>query len=616
MAEVIKVMKGFYLNLSIKYKILILFCIVIIIIASLLGLYSLTISKRNIINKVSSSNMSVNRQLNNSINFVLNDITDISTNICIDDSVQSLLAQDMNHQDSLPDTSLSANNSLRFIVNIIASKSYISFMILYGQQDNPIYYDFTDMSIGVKGLREVQKSELYQTALSLNGSPISVPLLESNNLFIQRSTFPKIGICRTVKNYANNNTVGFLVIGFNGSTLQQLCQSNIQNSDEGIMIVDGQGQILSHAGADIFASGYEKQNFYLDARKNGEGYSIDTIGKTKYLVTYATLANGWKSFYAVPMASLVKEINSINSFTLIVVIACLVVFIPLMAFMSSYLTAPIMTLLKSMKRFQQGNFNERVDFKYKDEIGQLGDGYNNMVKNIKELIDRAYVLQIKEREAELNALQAQINPHFLYNTLDAIFWKAEMRKETEISEMVYSLSRLFRLSLNRGESLTSILNEKEMLTHYLLLQKIRLKRKLNYKIEIADDISNYVIPKLVLQPFVENAILHGLDGKEEGGTILVNGERIGERLRFTIEDDGIGMSPEDVKQLLEPNKTEIAPGNAGSSGFAVNNVNERLKILYKGLYSLEISSEKNKGTKVTILIPLAPATAGQEVEND
>lgn len=609
-------LKKFFKRLSIKYKILILFCLVTSIIATLLGLYSLNISKRNIINKVSASNISVNKQLNSHINFLLTDITDISTNICIDNNVQSLLLRATDNLDTSQDSSLIANDSLDFVMNIIASKSYISFFILYGQQDSPVYYEFTDMSIGAKGFSKIRTIDLYKTALALNGSPLPFHLAQGDNPFIQRSTYPKIGVCRIVKNYTNNLPIGFLVIGFNESSLHNLCQSNIKGSDEAIVVVDGEGGILSQAGSVFTGGDYQNQAFYQNAQKEHEGYAIDTIGKTKYLISYASMANGWKSFYAVPMASLTKEINSINGFTAVVVLGCLALSVPLIAFLLSYLTAPLTALLKSMKRFQQGNFNERVDFKYEDEIGQLSDGYNNMVMSVKQLIDKVYVLQIREREAELNALQAQINPHFLYNTLDSIFWKAEMHNETEISEMVYSLSRLFRLSLNRGERLTTVSNETEMLTHYLLLQKMRLKNKLNYRISFDDDILRCVIPKLMLQPFVENAILHGLDGKEEGGTVQVTGAIDNDKLRFVIKDDGIGMDMDTVERLLDPATRETAPSNAGTSAYAISNVNERLKIMYGDMYRLVIESEKNMGTKVTILIPFAPATGSREAADD
>jgi len=608
--------KRFFSNLSIKYKILILFCLVTTIIATLLGLYSLNISKKNIINKVSALNISVNNQLNSQVNFLLRDITDISTNICIDKNVQSLLSDQTGSMQTRQDLFLTANSSLSFVTNIIASKSYISFFVLYSKLDDPVYYEFTDMSIGAKGFRQIQESGLYQSALAQYGSPLSFHLPKGENVFIQRSTYAKVGICRIVKNFTSNEPIGFLVIGFNESTLRSLCQSNLKEEDEAITVLDETGAVVSQAGTVFSANSDQAQAFYQSVLDEREGYAIKSIGNADYLISYATMSNGWKSFYAVPMVSLIKEINSINSFTIVLVLACLALSVPLITLILNYLASPLTALLKSMKRFQQGNFNESVAFRYNDEIGQLADGYNNMVKNIKQLIDQVYVLQIREREAELNALQAQINPHFLYNTLDAIFWKAQLNNEQEISEMVCSLSRLFRLSLNRGERLTSVANEAEMLSHYLLLQKMRMKEKLQYSIQINDDIMNCMIPKLMLQPFVENAILHGLDGKEEGGCVCVTGGFEADHIKFVIRDDGIGMNTETMNRLFDSEAWKTATGNAGTSAYAVGNVNERLKIMFKDQYDLNIESEVNIGTTITLRIPLAPIAESKEVSHD
>ena len=272
--------------------------------------------------------------------------------------------------------------------------------------------------------------------------------------------------------------------------------------------------------------------------------------------------------------------------------------------LSSFLTAPIKNLLMSMRRFQNGQFDEKIDIKYGDEIGHLSHGYNNMVANIKALVDDVYVLRLREQEAELKALQSQINPHFLYNMLDTIFWEAEAAGQERIGEMIINLSRLFRLSLNRGKSFTNVSKERELLELYLSLQKMRFKDSLEYQINIPNELDDFIILKLSLQPFVENAIVHGIERKRGGGHIRVSGVLEGQHLRFLIEDNGPGMSPEAMEYIKEMRSESDIYTGKDTGGYAVQNVHERLRHFYKDNYQLNYSSEPGKGTVVEILIPV------------
>lgn len=247
-----------------------------------------------------------------------------------------------------------------------------------------------------------------------------------------------------------------------------------------------------------------------------------------------------------------------------------------------------------------------MHFSGEDEIGELGRGYNAMIMHIKDLIERVYKLHISEKEAELKALQAQINPHFLYNTLDTIFWKANKKQVPEISEMVYALSKIFRLSLNRGEDITTVAQEKELIHNYLVLQQIRFKEKLSYQINFDPRIMSLSIPKLILQPFVENAIIHGIEGQESGGRITINGRLENDRMVFKISDDGVGMPEEKITQVLinRDHKQNIPSATVVSGGYAIGNVLERLELYYHSDYDLQFDSRPGCGTTVTIKIPV------------
>jgi two-component system, sensor histidine kinase YesM len=608
--------KSVYLNLSIKYKILVFFYSIVILVSLVLGFYSYFTSEKYVVNRVSAANLEVISQVNNSINFLQKDTNDISTYLCLDAGVRAMLMKNyLGKDNSLSENEVSSiTNTLNFIMNIIASKSHIGSITIYGERGFPPYFISTDGSGGISTFDEILGSKLYENAHELNGSPLWFYMPAGKHDFIQNNVSPKVAMCRTLKNVDGDySEIGFMTIGINESAIRNLLSIGLLKGQESIEVVDGKGNIISLRGLDFYSEHTENQLYIKESQKHTKGYLIDKVSGKNMLVTYSSIeGTDWKTFYMAPMDTLTKEINSIKIVTLIIILACLLFSLPLILATSSLLTSPIKLLLKSMKRFQKGNFDEKVNFKYGDEIGMLGEGYNKMVANIKELIDRVYGLQIheqeliiKEREAELNALQAQINPHFLYNTLDTIFWKAYggNENEQEISSMVFSLSKMFRLSLNSGKGFTSIANEKEMIEHYLLLQKIRFKDHLNYNISIDENILNYVIPKLIIQPFVENSILHGLEGTENGGTVTVTGTLVDEKLYFLIEDDGVGMSETTIQALLKTEKTDNINMNSNSGGYAVGNVNERLRLNFNNNYSLNFTSNPGNGTQVEIIIP-------------
>lgn len=603
--------KRWYLDLSIKYKILLFINTLIVFVSLILGFYSYFASEKYIINKVNSSKMEVLKQLNSSISFMMNDIKDLSLYMCLDEGVQDFLVRKPDYAENSANGAAGTNtyplyNSLESIMNLIASKGYISSVLIYNENGLPPYTANTDRGGMPNDFSNIKNTPIYKQAQQLEGNLKwgFLPFGDSN--IIQNNVSSKFAMCRIIKDFNYDlGEIGFMVITINESSIKSMYPTTLKENNEGILIIDSKGQVLSREGPN--SSGLDENDFgRLSGKINsGIGNFTQTVAGKQMLVNYSGIpGTDWKIVYLVPMSNMVGELNSIKQITVLIVLICLGLSFPFTLAISGYLTAPIKLLLKSMKRFQQGNFNERVNFKYNDEIGMLGKGYDSMVENIKELIDKAYVLQIKEREAELDALQAQINPHFLYNTLDTIYWKAQRNGNSEIGEMVYSLSKLFRLSLNRGKGSTLVCREKELIEHYLMLQKIRYKDHLDYSILIEKDILNMIIPKLILQPFIENSIRHGIEAKEAGGTIKVSGRRTDDKMYFTVEDDGVGMSPEAIEQIMGKSQEKITNESYSSGSYAIKNVNDRLRLNYGENYSLKFTSTLGEGTKVELQIPV------------
>ncbi len=244
-----------------------------------------------------------------------------------------------------------------------------------------------------------------------------------------------------------------------------------------------------------------------------------------------------------------------------------------------------------------------------DEITELGMSFNIMIGKIKELLDSKIKEQEELKKAELRALQAQINPHFLYNTLDTIIWMAESKQTGQVVKIVSALSNFFRISLSKGMDWITIGEEVERVRNYLTIQKMRYRDILDYKIDVSEDVAENTILKLILQPLVENALYHGIKNKRQGGTISVRARRKNENeIMLEVEDDGIGFTPEKLKKLraeLEDDSGDIKL----ESGFGIGNVNRRIRLYYGKPYGLSIESEYASGTRVTLVIPAKVETA-------
>lgn len=580
-------LKKRYMSLSIKYKMLIFFYSIIIGISSVFGTYSYIIASNNIRTEISKTSLTNVKQIGNSMQSLQNDILDLSNFTITNKEVQSVLtARD-------PYNSRNLNTCRQMFDRLLISKNAISFVTIYG--DNGFeYYSSADGSSGINNLDFIMRSSIYKKMLNLKGRPLWVSLNNENQVFIINNKNPKVAMCRTIYDSNSLKKIGIMVICINISYLDQFYTNVNLNSNTSLILLDNNDKAINNKVINeipiIGMINMERINKDL---KESYGTASAYIGNKEMMLSYTNIeSSDWKLIYIVPYTEFTKNLKPIFNLTLLVIISCLFISFLISMYISTNLTSPIKKLLKAMKNVA------KVEFKYGDEIGDLGNQYNEMLDSISNLIEKVYKLQLKEKEAEIKALQAQINPHFLYNTLDSIFWRAEMAKEKDISEMVYALSKLFRLTLNNGKETTNVKAEKEFIEYYLLLQKNRYKDKLSYKIDIEESILNYTMPKLILQPFVENAILYGTEKNFGHSHIIIRGYFEDEKINFWIEDNGMGIDQEKIKDLLNMNsKSET------KKGYAINNINQRLNLYYNENYKLAIYSEVGKGTRVQIVIP-------------
>ena len=287
---------------------------------------------------------------------------------------------------------------------------------------------------------------------------------------------------------------------------------------------------------------------------------------------------------------------------IIVMLIVIIVFILIMSRkLSNRITEPITELCDMTERFAGGDFTVAYHTDSNDEMHTLAESFNSMVREIKVLVEDIHREQENAKDAELRLLQEQINPHFLYNTLDAIVWMTEAGEKQKAIQIIQELSSFFRISLSKGQSEITIRNEKEHVKNYLEIQRYRYQDILDYEIDFDEDILEDHIQKLTLQPIVENAIYHGIKNKRGGGLIKVSGRRDGSDIVFTVEDNGIGMDTEGLARLRKLISGEIVLDE--QRGFGMANVEKRLEMLYGEKYGITVDSERDVGTTVTVRIP-------------
>ena len=265
------------------------------------------------------------------------------------------------------------------------------------------------------------------------------------------------------------------------------------------------------------------------------------------------------------------------------------------------MTKPLRKLNEAINDVSEGNFDQQVEVLTHDEVGEVAECFNRMVLAIKELIDKNYVITLQEKESELAALQAQINPHFLYNTLDSLYWQAMEQDNEEIAESILALSQLFRLVLSQGKREVTVGQETELVSRYLQIQQMRFSRRLQYEVTVEDAVKQEKIPKLILQPFVENAIVHGFENVSTCCKVTVTAAQRKNRMHFEITDTGIGMSQSQIDEIWEEEPDAYRKQRIGR--YAIKNIRERLDRRYKEDFILEIKSEVGKGTTVILELP-------------
>lgn len=394
---------------------------------------------------------------------------------------------------------------------------------------------------------------------------------------------------------------GVLLVDMGFAGIEQVCR-NVELPNGGYLyLIDGGGELIYHPRQQLIYSGLQEENNQAAAGYRDGTHSEEFQGQRRQVTVKTVGYTGWKLVGVVPAeGGFASDSRQIFLFGL----SLLLFSIFLMAFLnfriSAHISDPIRRLEQSIKELEAGREDVEIEEGGCYEVQRLGHSIRSMVSTMRHLMDDIIEQEGQKRRSELEVLQSQINPHFLYNTLDSVIWMTEAGRYEEAIQMVTSLARLFRIALSRGKSVIPLADELEHARHYMNIQQIRYKNKFTTQINALPGTEGLYTMKLIVQPILENAIYHGMASAEDDGLITVTARREGEDLVIDVADNGLGMRPEVAASLLDEDRPEI---RTSGSGIGVRNVHRRIRLTFGDRYGLTIFSEPDEGTTVQIRLP-------------
>ena len=581
---------NFFKNLSVKWKFVSTYFIILILQIILTGFYLYIQASNSTIDEAKLVMEQNLMQTRSSIIQKEQVIENISPIIKYDKKIQNFLEQKYdNGLDQIEDYQFSfapiMDNLIRQNNTINAIKMYMQDTIV--TEKNNSYYSASART----------SPELYKKMLEDKPSTQGWTSTHISTDYSYKTSEQVFSFSSEIISASSFQSVGVLEIEIKENVLFDMLREPVISKLGKIFIVDDKGTIVSNNIPKLFNKNVSNSGI-LDFVKNKKTSKIETVNNVKSIVISIPVEEIGCSVVGVfPVSNFNSKVKeSIANIIISLLIASLLLGI-IIYLTTNLLLGRVKILVKAMKQVKAGNIDVSVEVKSKDEFGELGSSFNHMTSRIHDLVETVYKIQIMEREAELKALESQINPHFLYNTLATISWVARKENPAEVVKITNSLAKFYRLVLSKGQTLISVKEEVDIVASYLYIQKIRFEDTLDVIYDLDESIYNYRIIKNILQPIVENALRHGIADKRGHSTIIIKTKRYENQLCFKIIDDGVGMNKHRLEEILSGAiKTE------SSGGYAIKNIMERLRAYYGEEHSFEIFSRPGMGTVVTIKV--------------
>lgn len=568
---------------SLQHKVLLFSCVIIIIPVIVLGIISFVKSSQILQEKVAISNVNTVKQIGNNIEYIVKNIGDTSLYLIQNEDVREFLKLRGNEPaDVISKKKIKIETDL---MQLMASKSFVDSIYIKG---------FNNFELNTTGTMNIIDANTIEKASGLRGGTMWYlnKVINYNNK--SADVFSMVRIINDIADVSNKLAV--LKINIGNNAFYNIYKDKILGKNDDFFIINEEELIISATNSAKIGQQFNYEEYGESSFDTSEGYfKFNTLDRN-FLVTYYTIESlGWKVVNIVPTNELLKENIAVQGAILAAMLISFSLCLLLAIVFSKRILRRIKLLNKMMVRLEHEDFDVYIEPGGNDEVTLLSRSFNKMSGKLRELIQKVYSVQLKQKEAELKALQAQINPHFLYNTLDNIYWMGRMEKAFETCTLVEALSKLFRLSLNSGNEITTVKSEIEHVKNYIVIQQARYKNMINFTLDIAPEVLDCTTLKLVLQPLIENSIVHGIEQKGDNGQIDIIIKQEYEKLIFIVSDNGYGVNLEEIQGLLSGN-------TVNNKGLAIKNVNDRIKLYFGEGYGLEFFNRKN-GTTVIVIQP-------------
>ena len=577
---------------SVKTTVLCLFSLLIIITMAIFFLISMDYTEKTILENSTDYTSRLVRQLNRDIDSYIDYMENISSMVIQGGDVQKYLFAEMPEEDMEE----AYGRIVAQFNTIVETRQDISNIAVVAPDGKAIINGGRDRLNENVDLEEV---EWYREAMQTTDSILTA----SHVQYVIRNNYKwVVTLGKGIKDSDTGENGGVFFIDLNYKLLKDLCENNSLAVNSYVFIVDKSGKIIYHPKQQLLYNGLTTERIDEVMGCGSDGYFItrDSGGKEGKLYTVSVSEKtGWRVVGVADISELMKnkeKTEYIYMFTSAILLCMAVV---LATFFTTAITRPIKELKDSMKEVERGNLeNTAVAIYSNNELGSLGNSFNLVTARIRELMAQNIYEQEEKRKSELKALRSQINPHFLYNTLDSIIWMAEGGRNREVVRMTSALAKLLRQSISNDNERIPLEKEVDYAGSYLTIQKMRYKDKLEYEIDVAEDIRKEEIINLILQPLVENSIYHGIKYKGSKGLIRIVGYGEGEKVILKVIDNGIGMDEKTLKGIFD-----ISKKCEGKQGVGVHNVQTRISLYYGAGYGLHFESTLGEGTAAIITIP-------------
>ncbi|GKX32204.1 histidine kinase [Vallitalea longa] len=515
------------------------------------------------------------------IDFILKDIEEFSTVIISNNNLLHMLKNEADY---------GVDDFKNVLRGFITSRDDIEVIDLLLQERN--------YSIGATKITSNYKAD--EALENSSGQPIWIPT-KKENIEILSGIFDKyyFTLARRIIDFNTLDDYGYLLIDLEEVILEQSYKSLIDDENTELFICDKNGTIISHTDKDRIGTSITAQPYAQKvlSSKDFNNY-VQYKDKIDKVAIYSTIeSNGWKIIKTISTGYLYEEINKIQKYFLLGGFLYGIVIILFMIFFSIRYTEPMMKMKKVINKVEQGDLTVRTEVHSNDEVGQLGDSLNNMISEMEVLIDKLVKEEQEKKEVELEALHAQINPHFLYNTLNTIKWMAKIQGNKSVSRAITALIKLLRISTNLGREMITLGEEIDYVKNYIVIQKLRFNEAINVTYDIDDECMELTVPKLFLQPIVENAIIYGIGDENNDLNINIKSFIDNGDLIIEIIDDGPGIEDEILKKIFKSTSDKNKFSKVG-----LNNVNQRIKLYCGKGYGVQIETKVGTGTLVRVAL--------------